>query len=85
MTENYKLCPKCNNALDLNVVSCPYCWESVWIVLGWNQIKQSNKRQNPQTKKAVKLYKLIIILFLLPVISSVISFIIGLISGIFNL
>lgn len=26
MPKNYKLCPKCNNALDNNVIQCPYCW-----------------------------------------------------------
>ena len=31
MTANYKLCPKCNNALDNNVMQCPYCGEKMWI------------------------------------------------------
>lgn len=83
MADNYKLCPKCNNALDLNVTSCPYCWESMWISFWWNQIKQG-KRQNVETKKAVRLVRFIVILFVLPIITSVITFIIWLISEIFD-
>ena len=82
MTDNYKLCPKCNNPLDLNATSCPYCWESLWVFWG-NQIKQG-KRQNMETKKAARLVRFIAILFVLPIITSVISFILWLISEILD-
>ncbi|MBR4633626.1 zinc-ribbon domain-containing protein [bacterium] len=29
MVEGYKLCPKCSNALDSNVMQCPYCGEKL--------------------------------------------------------
>ena len=29
MVKDYKLCPKCNNALDNNVMQCPYCGENL--------------------------------------------------------
>ena len=78
MTENYKLCPKCNNALDLNVSSCPYCWELMWMPFWWNQIKQG-KRQNMETKKLSGLVKLIMVFFIVPIIISIISSIFSLI------
>ena len=30
MSNDYKLCPNCNNALDLNVDKCPYCGQQTY-------------------------------------------------------
>ena len=29
MAKDYKLCPNCNNALDLNENKCPYCGQQI--------------------------------------------------------
>ena len=82
MADNYKLCPKCNNPLDLKDVSCPYCWESL-SVFWWNQIKQ--KKPTVETKGCSWAAKILfIIFFVVPLISSLISFIVWLISGVFE-
>lgn len=83
MTESYKLCPKCKNPLDLKEIYCPYCWESFWINFSWNQIKQ-DKWKNTEIKKVSRLARFMIILFVIPIITSIISFIIWLISEIFD-
>ena len=82
MADNYKLCPKCNNPLDLKETACPYCWESL-SVFGWNQIKQN--KPTVETKGCSWIAKILfIIFFVIPLISSAISFIAWLISWIFE-
>ena len=82
MADNYKLCPKCNNPLDLKDVACPYCWESL-SVFWWNQIKQN--KPTVETKGCSWMAKILfIIFFVVPLISSLISFIVWLISGVFE-
>ena len=41
MVKDYKLCPKCNNALDNNVMQCPYCGENLWINFWSNNYSQT--------------------------------------------
>ena len=83
MTDSYKLCPKCNNALDNNVMECPYCWESLWVSFWWNHIKKDVKKV--ETKWCSWIARILFIVFVvLPLISSVISFIVWLISWVFN-
>ena len=79
---DYKLCPKCNNPMDLNETYCPYCWDSAWVVFWGNQIRRENVLQ---IKKVSRLIRFIILLFVLPIISLVITFIMWLISEIFGL
>ncbi len=85
MSNDYKLCPKCNNALDNNVMQCPYCGEKMWISFWtennfWNQ----NTNQPPiQIKNSKGFLILLIILFGFPIVWSIISLIIGIISSIF--
>ena len=82
MAENYKLCPKCNNPLDLGKIDCPYCWESLW-VFWWNQIKQD--KPTVETKGCSWTAKIFfVVFFVIPIITSVISFIVSLISGLFE-
>ena len=82
MADNYKHCPKCNNPLDLKETVCPYCWESL-SVFWWNQIKQN--KSTIETKGCSWIAKILfIILFVIPLISSAISFIAWLISWIFE-
>lgn len=82
MTENYKLCPKCKNPLDLKESACPYCWESVWI-FWWNQIKQN--KPTVETKGCSWMAKILfIVFFVIPLITSVISFIVWLILGVLD-
>ena len=83
MTDSYKLCPKCNNALDNNVMQCPYCGESLWINVWWNNIKKEEKAV--ETKWCSWTAKILfIIFFVIPLISSAVSFIMWLISWIFE-
>lgn len=83
MAKDYKLCPKCNNALDLNVSKCPYCWESMWINFWFekNWYSVSTDTLPKQTKDSKWCYIIFLIFFILPFIWSVISIIWGLISS----
>lgn len=72
MAQDYKLCPKCNNPLDFKEVVCPYCWESMWIVIWWNQIKQ-DKPTVGKTSSVWVIKRLIYIFIVFPIILSIIS------------
>ena len=53
MAEGYKLCPKCSNALDSNVMQCPYCGEKLWISF-WSWVGDNSwfdKNKLPSTEK----------------------------------
>lgn len=53
MAEGYKLCPKCSNALDSNVMQCPYCGEKLWIGF-WSWVGDNSwfdKNKLPSTEK----------------------------------
>ena len=53
MAEGYKLCPKCSNALDSNVMQCPYCGEKLWITF-WSWVGDNSwfdKNKLPSTEK----------------------------------
>ena len=45
MAKDYKLCPNCNNALDLNTSKCPYCGQQIfWLdPLNWLDISSKNE------------------------------------------
>ena len=89
MSNDYKLCPKCNNALDHNVIQCPYCGEKVWINLwkyndfwfNWGKIASE------QTKKSGWCWLGCLIFFVLflvfPFVWGIISLIIEIISDLF--
>ncbi len=53
MAADYKLCPKCNNALDKTETKCPYCGNNVMFDgFGTNNIKIENKETITKDKKA---------------------------------
>lgn len=83
MANDYKLCPKCNNALDNNAMQCPYCWEKLWIMFWPNNYSQNSQILNSQTKHSKWCLIFFIIFFLLPFVWGVISFILWIISSIF--
>ena len=53
MAEDYKLCPKCGNALDNNVMQCPYCGETLRINFSAWASNNSwfSKEKSPSTEK----------------------------------
>ena len=84
MTKDYKLCPKCNNALDNNVMQCPYCGEKLWIIFWNNNYSQTPQMPINQIKGSKWCLIFFIIFFLLPFVWGIISFIVGIISSFFN-
>jgi uncharacterized membrane protein YvbJ len=85
MAEGYKLCPKCNNALDNNVMQCPYCGENLWVNFWYNEYSQNTKILTGQAKNSSKwCLILFMIFFVLPFIWSIISFMFGIISSFFD-
>ena len=81
--EEYKLCPKCNNPLDKKILQCPYCWENLWVNVWWTNVMKWDPKTVEKNKSS--LLRIIIILFIiLPLLSSIISFIFELISSLFE-
>ena len=81
MPKDYKLCPKCSNALDNNVMQCPYCGESLWINF-WAWISDNswfNKEKVPSTDKKKSWCwcwcwcLFLLILFVIPIVWGIIS------------
>lgn len=78
MAQDYKLCPKCNNALDNNVVQCPYCGEKMWLSFWADNNSWFNKNKLPSTEKKKSWWcwcwcLFLIIFFILPLIWGFIS------------
>ena len=89
MAKDYKLCPNCNNALDLNVSKCPYCGHQIfWFDLSkwwteWfeNIIKTIEK---PSGKKQTSGCAKVIIFFIaIQIIGAIFSLIFQVISSLF--
>ena len=81
MAKDYKLCPKCSNALDNNVMQCPYCGESLWISF-WAWVSDNswfNKEKVPSTEKKKSWCWcwcwcfFLLILFIIPIVWGIIS------------
>ena len=80
MAGDYKLCPNCNNALDLSVSKCPYCGQQLfWLDLSWwngwfvkiiKNIKQSDDKT--QTSGCAKIIICIIVIQMLWAVLSLI-------------
>ena len=82
MPKDYKLCPKCNNALDNNVMQCPYCGEKIWTNFGFNNWNFQNQEiPNNQLKNNKWWLTVFIILFIVPFIGGIISLIIEIITS----
>lgn len=82
MTKEYKLCPKCNNALNNKIMQCPYCGERLWINFllentSWhNTISKSSPNL---TKKSSWCLTFFIIFFIIQIIWNIITFIVWII------
>lgn len=45
MPKDYRLCPKCNNALDNNIMQCPYCGENTIFSSTWGKENNITKTE----------------------------------------
>ena len=75
MANDYKLCPKCGNALDNNVMQCPYCGESLWINF-WSWASNNswfNKEKLPSTEKKKSWCWCWCLIFIILIVWSIIS------------
>ena len=52
MAKDYKLCPNCNNALDNNVIQCPYCWNNTFFGNTWTNNKIESWESTVKQKKS---------------------------------
>ncbi len=85
MAKDYKLCPKCNNALDNKETKCPYCGENFWYKFSIGDESITNQRtSNKVTSAKTSGCMFIIIIFIaIQIIGVIISFISRMISSIF--
>jgi RNA polymerase subunit RPABC4/transcription elongation factor Spt4 len=88
MSNNYKLCPNCNNALDLNVNKCPYCGQQTyWSDLSkWKDwfVKVIENLDKSKNKKQTSGCTMIIIFFIaIQIIGAIFSLIFQVISSLF--
>ncbi len=77
MAKDYKLCPKCNNALDNGVIQCPYCGENLWISFWtWTSNSWFGEDKLPSTEKKKSwcwCWCFVFIIFIFFIIWSIIS------------
>jgi len=74
MADNYKLCPKCKNALDNNVAECPYCGELL-LIFSKSYIKKDTKSTGTKwCSWVVKTF--LIVFFVMSMIANIIYFVI---------
>ena len=96
MAKDYKLCPNCNNALDLNANKCPYCGQQiVWLDLSkwledlsnWNDIIKNIKwdiEKSINGKKKTSWCLILIVFFIvIQLIGGIFWFIFEIISSLF--
>lgn len=96
MAKDYKLCPNCNNALDLNANKCPYCGQQIiWLDLSkwledlsnWNDIikniKWDIKKSINGNKKTSWCLIFIVFFIVIQLIGSIFWFIFEIISSLF--
>ena len=96
MAKDYKLCPNCNNALDLNANKCPYCGQQIiWLDLSkwledlsnWNDIIKNIKwdiEKSINGKKKTSWCLIFIIFFIvIQLIGGIFWFIFEIISSLF--
>lgn len=86
MSVDYKLCPKCNNALDKKETKCPYCGEvtgvnfSIWNNPSIINNSTSNNSSNKRTSGCVIFF---IFFIAIQIIGAVLSFISWILSSLF--
>jgi RNA polymerase subunit RPABC4/transcription elongation factor Spt4 len=88
MAKDYKLCPNCNNALDLNANKCPYCGQQIiWLDLSkWKDwfVKVVENLGKSKDKKQTSGCAIIIIFFIaIQIIGAIFSLIFHVISSLF--
>jgi len=88
MSNNYKLCPNCNNALDLNVNKCPYCgqqtfWFDVNNWTDWFEKVIKNIEKSTNKKQTSGCSKIIIFFIIIQIIGAIFSLIFQVISSLF--
>jgi hypothetical protein len=96
MAKDYKLCPNCNNALDLNANKCPYCGQQIiWLDLSkwledlsnWNDIIKNIKWDIEKSingnKKTSWCLIFIVFFIIIQLIGSIFWFIFEIISSLF--
>ena len=86
MAKDYKLCPNCNNALDLNVSKCPYCGQQTyWLDLSrWRDvIKNNNVDKSKDKGKSIGCVWIIIFFIGIQIIGAIFSFIFQLVTSLF--
>ena len=85
MSNDYKLCPNCNNALDLNVSKCPYCGQQTfWLDLSkwvdWLVKIVGDIEKNTNKKQTSGCAKVIIFFVVIQIIGAVLSIIFQILS-----
>lgn len=84
MTQNYKICQNCGNALDLNVSKCPYCGHIVWFDLtnwtGWLSEGIKNIEKSADKKQTTGCTKVIIIFIVIQIVGAILSLIFQILS-----
>ena len=88
MSNNYKLCPNCNNALDLNINKCPYCgqqtfWFDVNNWTDWFEKVIKNIEKSTNKKQTSGCSKIIIFFIIIQIIGAIFSLIFQVISSLF--
>jgi len=96
MAKDYKLCPYCDNALDLNTNKCPYCGQQIiWLDLSkwledlsnWNDIIKNIKwdiEKSINGKKKTSWCLIFIVFFIvIQLIGGIFWFIFEIISSLF--
>jgi len=96
MAKDYKLCPNCNNALDLNANKCPYCGQQIiWLDLpkwledlsNWNDIIKNIKwdiKKSINGNKKISWCLIFIVFFIvIQLIGGIFWFIFEIISSLF--
>ena len=89
MSNDYKLCPKCNNALDNNVMQCPYCGEKMWIGFWLDESwYMHSKIGSSRNKKSGWCWcwclLFIFVFFVIPLVKEIFSLIIELVGSLFD-
>ena len=84
MTQNYKICQNCGNALDLNVSKCPYCGSVVWFDLNnwtdWFVKVVKNMEKSADIKQTTGCVKVVIIFVVIQIVGAVLSLIFQILS-----
>ena len=79
MTQNYKVCQNCGNALELNVSKCPYCGCELWFNLSnwadWLSEGIKNIEKATDKKQTSGCVKVLIIFVVIQIVGAILSLI----------